>query len=107
MIYYTQSIRKKKSVKILSKLFLSRMMLNKEDATYTFLVELDRSIDNILIQSDTPIELMDVEGNNAVLSLSTCDPRDGNFVLATYRCQVIFVIFKKLPFKQISLLVLI
>jgi Bardet-Biedl syndrome 7 protein len=65
------------------------MILNKEDASYTFLVELDRSIDNILIQSDTPVELLDVEGNNAVMSLSTCDPTEGNFVLATYRCQVI------------------
>ncbi|XP_001603197.1 Bardet-Biedl syndrome 7 protein homolog [Nasonia vitripennis] len=63
------------------------MSLNKEDASYTFLVELDRSIDNILIQSDTPIELLDVEGNNAVMSLSTCDPLENNFVLATYRCQ--------------------
>ena len=69
------------------------MTLNKEDASYTFLVELDRSIDNILIQSDTPIELLDVEGNNAVMSLSTCDPNEGNFALVTYRCQVIILHF--------------
>ncbi|XP_011498445.1 PREDICTED: Bardet-Biedl syndrome 7 protein homolog [Ceratosolen solmsi marchali] len=74
----------------LSPLILSvnhRLILNKEDASYTLLVELDRSIDNILIQSDTPIELLDVEGNNAVMSLSTCNHDDGNFLLATYRCQ--------------------
>lgn len=41
----------------------------------------------MLIQSDTPIELVD-ESNNAVASLSSCNPEDGNFVLATYRCQV-------------------
>ncbi|XP_014209143.1 Bardet-Biedl syndrome 7 protein homolog [Copidosoma floridanum] len=64
-----------------------RLTLNKEGASYLFTVELDRSIDNVLIQSDTPIELLDVEGNNAVMSLSTCDPNEGNFVLATYRCQ--------------------
>ncbi|KAJ8676518.1 hypothetical protein QAD02_012305 [Eretmocerus hayati] len=64
-----------------------RLTLDKESASYIFLLELDRPIDNILIQSDTPIELLDVEGNNAVMSLSKCDPVEGNFVLATYRCQ--------------------
>ena len=66
------------------------MILNKEDASYSLSVELDTPIDNILIQSDTPIELLDVESNSAVASLSTCDPKDGNYVLATYRCQVRF-----------------
>ncbi|XP_076245292.1 BBSome complex member BBS7 isoform X2 [Calliopsis andreniformis] len=65
-----------------------RMILNKEDASYSLSVELDTPIDNILIQSDTPIELLDVESNSAVVSLSMCNPREGNFVLATYRCQV-------------------
>ncbi|XP_078044323.1 BBSome complex member BBS7 isoform X1 [Augochlora pura] len=65
-----------------------RMVLNKEDASYSLSIELDTPIDNILVQSDTPIELLDVESNSAVVSLSACNPRDGNFVLATYRCQV-------------------
>ncbi|XP_031830282.1 BBSome complex member BBS7 isoform X2 [Nomia melanderi] len=65
-----------------------RMVLNKEDASYLFSIELDTPIDNILVQSDTPIELLDVESNSAVMSLSACNPREGNFVLATYRCQV-------------------
>ncbi|CAK9818413.1 Bardet-Biedl syndrome 7 protein [Anthophora quadrimaculata] len=65
-----------------------RMVLLKEDASYSLSVELDTPIDNILIQSDTPIKLLDVESNSAVLSLSACNPREGNFVLATYRCQV-------------------
>ncbi|XP_029044222.1 Bardet-Biedl syndrome 7 protein homolog [Osmia bicornis bicornis] len=65
-----------------------RIILNKEDASYSLSVELDTPIDNILIQSDTPIELLDVESNSAVVSLSTCNPREGNFVLATYRCQI-------------------
>lgn len=67
------------------------MSLNKEDASYTLLVELDRSIDNILIQSDTPIDMLDVEGNNAVMSRSSCDPNEGNFALVTYRCQVMIL----------------
>lgn len=64
------------------------MILNKEEASYSLSIELDTPIDNILVQSDTPIELLDVESNSAVVSLSTCNPREGNFVLATYRCQV-------------------
>lgn len=64
------------------------MVLHKEDASYSLSVELDASIDNILIQSDTPIDLLETENNSAVVSLSACDPREGNFVLATYRCQV-------------------
>lgn len=70
------------------KLISCRMILNREDASYSLSIELDTPIDNILIQSDTPIELLDVESNSAVVSLSTCNPREGNFVLATYRCQV-------------------
>ncbi|XP_011870374.1 PREDICTED: Bardet-Biedl syndrome 7 protein homolog isoform X2 [Vollenhovia emeryi] len=65
-----------------------KMALHKEDASYSLSVELDASIDNILIQSDTPISLLETENNSAVVSLSACDPREGNFVLATYRCQI-------------------
>ncbi|XP_076397745.1 BBSome complex member BBS7 [Megachile rotundata] len=65
-----------------------RMLLNRDDASYSLSVELDTPIDNILIQSDTPVELLDVESNSAVVSLSICNPREGNFILATYRCQV-------------------
>ncbi|XP_020292035.1 Bardet-Biedl syndrome 7 protein homolog isoform X3 [Pseudomyrmex gracilis] len=65
-----------------------KMMLNKEDASYSLYVELDASIDNVLIQSDTPVDLLETENNSAVVSLSACDPREGNFVLATYRCQI-------------------
>ncbi|XP_047367653.1 Bardet-Biedl syndrome 7 protein homolog isoform X1 [Vespa velutina] len=65
-----------------------RMALYEEDASYSLSVELDTSIDNILIQSDTPIVLLDVENNSAVVSLSVCNPKEGNFVLATYRCQI-------------------
>lgn len=64
------------------------MVLSREDVSYSLSIELDTPIDNILIQSDTPIELLDVENNSAVISLSMCNPRKGNFVLATYRCQV-------------------
>ncbi|XP_011067466.1 PREDICTED: Bardet-Biedl syndrome 7 protein homolog isoform X4 [Acromyrmex echinatior] len=65
-----------------------KMDLHKEDASYSLSVELDASIDNILIQSDTPIDLLETENNSAVVSLSACNPTEGNFLLATYRCQI-------------------
>ncbi|KAG7188390.1 hypothetical protein KM043_008041 [Ampulex compressa] len=43
-----------------------RMVLREADASYSLSVELDAPIDNVLIQSDTPIELLDVESNTAV-----------------------------------------
>ena len=33
------------------------------------------------------MDLLDVERNSAVVSYSACRPEDGNFLLATYRCQ--------------------
>lgn len=72
------------------------MVLHKEDASYSLSVELDASIDNILIQSDTPIDLLDTENNSAVVSLSACDIKEGNFVLATYRCQVSSCIYGRM-----------
>ncbi|KAK0159968.1 hypothetical protein PV328_007422 [Microctonus aethiopoides] len=64
-----------------------RMHLDKDSASYLLSIELDTPIDNVLIQCDAPIELLQ-ESNNAVLSLSTCDPHENNFILATYRCQM-------------------
>ncbi|XP_044019179.1 Bardet-Biedl syndrome 7 protein homolog isoform X3 [Aphidius gifuensis] len=65
-----------------------RMNLDRESASYGLSIELDSPIDNILIQSDIPVELLD-ESKSSVMSLSTCDAHKGNFVLATYRCQQI------------------
>jgi len=65
-----------------------RFQLNRDDASYTLSIEVQMSIDNVLLQSDVPIDLLDVEKNSAVVSYSQCDPeQNGNFLLATYRCQ--------------------
>ncbi|XP_042226350.1 Bardet-Biedl syndrome 7 protein homolog isoform X2 [Homarus americanus] len=64
-----------------------RMTLNRSDASYLLSLEVQTAIDNVLLQSDVPIDLLDVEKNSAVVSYSTCDPDSGNFLLATYRCQ--------------------
>lgn len=64
-----------------------KFVLNREDASYTLSLELQTPIDNILLQSDVPVDLLDVEKNSAVVSYSACSPEEGNFLLATYRCQ--------------------
>ncbi|KAG8186876.1 hypothetical protein JTE90_024118 [Oedothorax gibbosus] len=62
--------------------------LSHEDASYLLTLEVQTAIDNVLIQSDVPVDLLDSERNSAVVSYSSCDPEtDGNFLLATYRCQ--------------------
>lgn len=41
------------------------------------------------MQSDVAaLEMLDIEGNSAVVSKSECDKNDGNLLLCCYRCQV-------------------
>lgn len=49
------------------------MTLNRSDASYLLSLEVQTAIDNVLLQSDVPIDLLDVEKNSAVVSYSTCD----------------------------------
>ncbi|KAJ9601052.1 hypothetical protein L9F63_000787 [Diploptera punctata] len=65
-----------------------KMTLCGEDASYSLTLEVQTAIDNVLIQSDVPVDLLDVEKNSAVVSYSACEPGSGNFLLATYRCQM-------------------
>ncbi|XP_026855175.1 Bardet-Biedl syndrome 7 protein [Electrophorus electricus] len=65
-----------------------RFTLCQDDASYTLTLEVQTAIDNLLLQSDVPIDLLDVDKNSAVVSFSECDSEpNGNFLLATYRCQ--------------------
>ncbi|XP_075716611.1 BBSome complex member BBS7 [Rhinoderma darwinii] len=65
-----------------------KFTLNKDDASYSLILEVQMAIDNVLIQSDVPVDLLDVDKNSAVVSFSGCDSEpNGNFLLATYRCQ--------------------
>lgn len=50
------------------------MVLNKEDASYLLTLEVQTAIDNVLVQSNVPVDLLDVERNSAVVSYSSCDP---------------------------------
>ncbi|XP_071846430.1 BBSome complex member BBS7-like isoform X1 [Apostichopus japonicus] len=64
-----------------------KFSLNRDDASYILSIEVKAAIDNVLLQSDVPIDLLDTEKNSAVVSYSSCDTENGNFLLATYRCQ--------------------
>ncbi|XP_060707336.1 Bardet-Biedl syndrome 7 protein isoform X2 [Hemiscyllium ocellatum] len=64
-----------------------KFTLNRDDASYCLTMEVQTAIDNVLLQSDVPIDLLDVDKNSAVVSFSRCDAENGNFLLATYRCQ--------------------
>uniref|UniRef100_A0A8C2IZS0 Bardet-Biedl syndrome 7 n=1 Tax=Cyprinus carpio TaxID=7962 RepID=A0A8C2IZS0_CYPCA len=65
-----------------------KFTLCQDDASYSLTLEVQTAIDNLLLQSDVPIDLLDVEKNSAVVSFSECDSEsNGNFLLATYRCQ--------------------
>ncbi|XP_048473582.1 Bardet-Biedl syndrome 7 protein isoform X3 [Rhincodon typus] len=64
-----------------------KFTLNRDDASYSLTIEVQTAIDNVLLQSDVPIDLLDVDKNSAVVSFSGCDAENGNFLLATYRCQ--------------------
>ncbi|XP_008266138.2 BBSome complex member BBS7 isoform X2 [Oryctolagus cuniculus] len=50
-----------------------KFTLNKDDASYSLVLEVQTAIDNVLIQSDVPIDLLDVDKNSAVVSFSSCD----------------------------------
>ena len=62
------------------------MTLNKEDASYLLTIEVQTPIDNVMLQSDVPVDLLDVEKNSAVVSYSTCDQsvRISGWLLAGY-----------------------
>lgn len=64
-----------------------KFCLCQDDASYLLSIETLTAIDHVLLQSNIPLDLLDVEKNSAVVSFSKCEPGSGNFLLATYRCQ--------------------
>ena len=51
-----------------------RFTLSQADASYNLSLEVQTAIDHVLLQSDVPVDLLDVEKNSAVVSYSACDP---------------------------------
>lgn len=64
-----------------------KFVLDTTDGSYLLTIETPMPIFTVALQSDVPIELMELDSNVAILSLSPMDPDAGNFCLATYRCQ--------------------
>ena len=49
------------------------------------------AIDHVLLQSDVPVDLLDVEKNSAVVSYSACDPEvflGGNIIAPLYYHEI-------------------
>lgn len=51
------------------------MLLYKQDSSYIFTLEVPTPLDNVLLQSEIPLDLLDVEKNSAVVSYSEADPK--------------------------------
>lgn len=49
------------------------MILSSEDGSYHLSIEIPTPIEFVLLQSDVPVELMDVDKSTAVVSFSACD----------------------------------
>lgn len=47
--------------------------MNDEDASYGLFLEVQTSIDYVLVQSDVPVDLLDIDSSTAVVSYSACD----------------------------------
>ncbi|KAK3915090.1 Bardet-Biedl syndrome 7 protein [Frankliniella fusca] len=65
-----------------------KLSLIREEAAYHLSLEAATPIDNVLVQSDVPVDILDVERNSAVVSFSDCEPESDNKVLVTFRCQM-------------------
>ncbi|XP_049614124.1 Bardet-Biedl syndrome 7 protein isoform X2 [Syngnathus scovelli] len=87
---YQQTSLSKTAVSVVPTFSINdKFTLCQDDASYSLTLEVQTAIDNLLLQSDVPIDLLDVDNNSAVVSFSECDSEqpNGNFLLATYRCQ--------------------
>lgn len=51
------------------------MTLSKADASYILSLEVPTAIDNVLLQSNVPVDLLNVEKNSAVVSHSDPEPQ--------------------------------
>nr|XP_061793449.1 Bardet-Biedl syndrome 7 protein [Nerophis lumbriciformis] len=87
---YQQTSQSKTAVSVVPAFSINdKFTLCQDDASYSLTLEVQTAIDNLLLQSDVPIDLLNVDNNSAVVSFSECDSEqpNGNFLLATYRCQ--------------------
>lgn len=57
---------------------MNSQMVLSQDGSYTLSIELPAPIEFVLLQSDVPVELLDIDKNSAVVSLSKSDPMVGS-----------------------------
>lgn len=70
-----------------------QMILSKDDASYNLSIEIPAPIEFVLLQSDVPIKLLDVDKNTAVISFSKC----GAMVQRGFNYYYVEVIKLKFP----------
>jgi Bardet-Biedl syndrome 7 protein len=64
-----------------------KFALNQDEAWYTLSIELQSPIDMVVLHSDVPIDLQEVDKSSAVVSHSPPDSENESFLLATFRCH--------------------
>jgi Bardet-Biedl syndrome 7 protein len=58
--------------------------LSETEAAYILKMELPVSVDSVMLQSDIPVDMLDIRDDTAVRSFSPSRPEESNFLLATY-----------------------
>ena len=61
-------------------------------------MECQAPIDNVLLTSDVPIDLLDVEKNSAVVSYSTCDPEVNKLMYTKVINDMVLSLYSNLTF---------
>lgn len=78
-----------KEVIAVQKLFTikQKMRLVPEESCYLISLEIQLPLDIVIVQADVPVLLLDVDREDATVSHTTTDEKDGSALLATFRCN--------------------
>lgn len=61
--------------------------LNQDEAWYTLAIETQVPLDFVILQSNVPVDLQEVDKSSAVISYTQPDTENDNYLLATFRCS--------------------
>lgn len=64
-----------------------KFSLNQDEAWYTLAIEIQAPIDTIMLQSNVPVDLQEVDQSTAVVSYTPPDTERNNYLLTTFRCH--------------------
>ena len=62
-----------------------KFVLNPSDSTYTLTIEVNGTLDTVILQSDINLDVEDFDKNISIMSKTPPDPEQGNQLLATCR----------------------